>query len=72
MKKILNYLFEHKTLTRQEAEEVLTNIARGYHTGCGNCSFSYRVSHAEHYGGRTQRFPGCPAQSLHEGGSVGF
>lgn len=29
MKKILNYLFEHKTLTRQEAEEVLTNIARG-------------------------------------------
>jgi len=27
MKKILNYLFEHKTLNRQEAEEVLTNIA---------------------------------------------
>src|SRR4030042_2944297 len=27
MRKILNYLFEHKTLNRQEAEEVLTNIA---------------------------------------------
>jgi anthranilate phosphoribosyltransferase len=29
MKKILNYLFDHKTLTRSEAEEVLTNIAGG-------------------------------------------
>jgi anthranilate phosphoribosyltransferase len=29
MKKILNFLFEHKTLTRAEAEEVLTNIAKG-------------------------------------------
>jgi anthranilate phosphoribosyltransferase len=29
MKKILNHLFDHKTLKRQEAEEVLTNIARG-------------------------------------------
>ena len=29
MKKILNHLFEHKTLKRQEAEEVLTNIAKG-------------------------------------------
>ena len=28
MRKILNYLFDHKTLNRQEAEEVLTNIAR--------------------------------------------
>ena len=27
MRKILNHLFEQKTLTRQEAEEVLTNIA---------------------------------------------
>ncbi|MFZ0282707.1 MAG: anthranilate phosphoribosyltransferase [Bacteroidales bacterium] len=27
MKKILNFLFEHKTLNRQEAGEVLTNIA---------------------------------------------
>ncbi|HEY4206800.1 MAG TPA: anthranilate phosphoribosyltransferase [Puia sp.] len=27
MKKILQYLFEHKTLTRQQAREVLTNIA---------------------------------------------
>ena len=29
MKKILQYLFEHKTLTRQQAREVLTNIAGG-------------------------------------------
>ena len=29
MKKILNHLFEHKTLNRQEAEEVLSNIASG-------------------------------------------
>ena len=28
MRKILNYLFEHRTLSRNEAEEVLTNIAR--------------------------------------------
>jgi anthranilate phosphoribosyltransferase len=28
MRKILNHLFEHKTLNRQEAEEVLTNIAK--------------------------------------------
>jgi len=28
MRKILNHLFDHKTLNRQEAEEVLTNIAR--------------------------------------------
>ena len=29
MRKILNELFESKTLTRQEAEEVLTKIATG-------------------------------------------
>jgi anthranilate phosphoribosyltransferase len=32
MKKILNYLFDHKTLTRSEAEEVLTNIAKGIYS----------------------------------------
>jgi len=32
MKKILNHLFESKTLKRQEAEEVLTNIATGTYT----------------------------------------
>jgi len=32
MKKILNYLFDHKTLKRQEAEEVLTNIAKGIYS----------------------------------------
>ena len=31
MKKILNYLFEHKTLSRQHAREVLHNISKnGY------------------------------------------
>jgi anthranilate phosphoribosyltransferase len=34
MREILNHLFEHKTLTREEAERVLTNIA------CGNYSES--------------------------------
>jgi anthranilate phosphoribosyltransferase len=29
MKKILQYLFEHKTLSRQTAKEVLTNISKG-------------------------------------------
>ena len=29
MREILNHLIEHKTLTRQEAEKVLTNIAKG-------------------------------------------
>ena len=29
MREILNHLFEHKTLNRQEAEKVLTNIAKG-------------------------------------------
>ena len=29
MKKILNYLFEHKTLSREQAKEVLVNVAGG-------------------------------------------
>lgn len=32
MKAILNYLFEHKTLTKAEAKEVLTNIAKGMYS----------------------------------------
>lgn len=32
MRKILNHLFEHKTLSQSEAEEVLTNIANGSYT----------------------------------------
>jgi anthranilate phosphoribosyltransferase len=32
MRKILNYLFEHKTLNRNEAQEVLTNIAKGVYS----------------------------------------
>ena len=29
MKKILNYLFEHKTLSAAQAKEVLVNISKG-------------------------------------------
>src|SRR4030067_2863233 len=32
MEKILNYLFEHKTLNRQEAEEILINIAKNIYS----------------------------------------
>ena len=32
MREILNHLFEHKTLSRQEAEKVLTNIANGIYS----------------------------------------
>lgn len=32
MRKILNHLFEHKALDRQEAENVLTNIAKGIYS----------------------------------------
>ncbi len=32
MKRILNHLFDHKTLARSEAEEVLTNIAKGVYS----------------------------------------
>jgi anthranilate phosphoribosyltransferase len=32
MREILNHLFEHKTLNRQEAERVLTNIAKGIYS----------------------------------------
>ncbi|HJZ39233.1 MAG TPA: anthranilate phosphoribosyltransferase [Bacteroidales bacterium] len=39
MKNILNHLFDHKTLKRQEAEEVLTNIARGNYSESENAAF---------------------------------
>jgi anthranilate phosphoribosyltransferase len=32
MREILNHLFDHKTLNRQEAEKVLTNIAKGIYS----------------------------------------
>ncbi len=32
MRETLNYLFEHKTLIRQDAEKVLTNIAKGIYS----------------------------------------
>jgi anthranilate phosphoribosyltransferase len=39
MKKILQYLFEHKTLSRQQAREVLTNIANGVYNESEIASF---------------------------------
>jgi anthranilate phosphoribosyltransferase len=39
MKKILNFLFEHKTLTRTEAEEVMTNIAKGAYSDAEIAAF---------------------------------
>ena len=32
MKKILQLLFEYKTLTREQAKEVLSNISKGNYT----------------------------------------
>lgn len=39
MKKILNYLFEYKSLDRAKAREVLTNISRGMYTEAEIASF---------------------------------
>lgn len=39
MKEILNYLYEHKTLDRQEAKKVLTNIASGVYNHSQIASF---------------------------------
>src|SRR5882757_7058875 len=39
MKKILQYLFEHKALSRQQAREVLTNIAGGQYNESEIASF---------------------------------
>jgi len=39
MKKILQYLFEHKTLSREQAREVLTNIAKGAYNESEIASF---------------------------------
>ena len=39
MKEILNYLYEHKTLDREEAKKVLTNIARGVYNHSQIASF---------------------------------
>jgi anthranilate phosphoribosyltransferase len=41
MKQILNRLFEHKTLSRQESEQVLTNIATGQ---CNNSEIAAFIS----------------------------
>ena len=39
MKEILNYLYEHKTLDREEAKKVLTNIASGVYNHSQIASF---------------------------------
>jgi anthranilate phosphoribosyltransferase len=39
MKKILQYLFEHKTLSREQAREVLVNISRGQYNDSEVASF---------------------------------
>jgi len=39
MKKILNFLFEHKTLSREEAKEVLLNISKGIYNDSEIASF---------------------------------
>ena len=39
MKKILQYLFEHKTLSREQSREVLTNISRGLYNESEIASF---------------------------------
>jgi len=39
MKNILNYLYEHKTLNKAEAKEVLTNIAKGLYNHSQIASF---------------------------------
>lgn len=40
MKKILQYLFEHKTLSREQAKEVLLNISNGIYTDHEIASFT--------------------------------
>jgi len=40
MKKILQYLFEHKTLSRQQAKEVLLNISKGIYSDAEIASFT--------------------------------
>jgi anthranilate phosphoribosyltransferase len=40
MKKILQYLFEHKTLTRESAKEVLINISKGIYNESEIASFT--------------------------------
>jgi anthranilate phosphoribosyltransferase len=40
MKKILQHLFEHKTLSRKEAAEVLTNISKGLYSEAEIASFT--------------------------------
>ena len=39
MKAILNYLFEHKTFTREQSKEVLTNIAQGKYNNSQMAAF---------------------------------
>src|SRR5665213_1581004 len=40
MKKVLQYLFEHKTLSREQAKEVLVNISKGIYSDTEIASFT--------------------------------
>ena len=40
MKKILQFLFEHKTLSREKAKEVLLNISKGIYSDAEIASFT--------------------------------
>ena len=40
MKKILQYLFEHKTLSRESAKEILINISKGIYSDAEIASFT--------------------------------
>ncbi len=40
MKKILSFLFEHKTLSREQAKEVLVNISKGMYNESEIASFT--------------------------------
>ena len=45
MRDILNYLFEHKRLSMQEAEEILLEIAGGKHSDSEIAAFITAVSY---------------------------
>ena len=49
MKAVLNHLFEHKTLSKDESKEILKNIASGKYQSRTNCLFSYCIYHEKHY-----------------------
>jgi anthranilate phosphoribosyltransferase len=64
MKKILQLLFEHKTLNRQAAKEVLLNIGKGVYNEHEITSFMTVYLHAQHYHRRTAGLSRCIAAAL--------